>query len=76
MRRNMLVAILGLAALTAMGRLHADDPSSQSDAAATEDLGLAVVPGFEVTRFAGDDLCHDVFSMTFDSQGRVVVSGP
>jgi putative membrane-bound dehydrogenase-like protein len=41
-----------------------------------EDLGLVVADGFEVTRYAGDELCHDVFSMTIDSRGRVVVSGP
>ena len=33
-------------------------------------------PGFEVTLFADDDLAHDIFSLTIDSLGRVVVSGP
>ncbi len=32
--------------------------------------------GFVVTRFAGDDLAHDVFSLAIDPQGRVVVAGP
>ncbi len=41
-----------------------------------EDLGMTVAAGFEITQFAGDELCHDVFSMTIDSQGRIVVSGP
>ncbi|MCA8994789.1 MAG: HEAT repeat domain-containing protein [Planctomycetaceae bacterium] len=40
------------------------------------DLGLAVADGFEVTRFAGDELCHDVFSMTVTSEGHIAVSGP
>jgi putative membrane-bound dehydrogenase-like protein len=35
-----------------------------------------VPEGFEVTLFADDDLAHDIFSMTVDSLGRVVVSGP
>ncbi|SFI48925.1 PVC-type heme-binding CxxCH protein [Planctomicrobium piriforme] len=43
---------------------------------ADETPGLKVPEGFQVTRFAGDDLAHDIFSMTIDSLGRVVVSGP
>lgn len=39
-------------------------------------IGLKAPPGFEVTLFADDDLAHDIFSMTIDSLGRVVVSGP
>jgi putative membrane-bound dehydrogenase-like protein len=31
--------------------------------------------GFDITLYADDDLAHDVFSMTVDSFGRVVVSG-
>ncbi|NOY42596.1 MAG: hypothetical protein GXP26_12275 [Planctomycetes bacterium] len=46
-----------------------------SSAAANEKLGLQVPPGFEVTLFADDDLASDIYSMTFDSFGRVVVSG-
>jgi len=41
-----------------------------------EDLGLTVPEGFTVTRYADDSLAHDIFSMTIDSLGRVVVSGP
>jgi putative heme-binding domain-containing protein len=37
--------------------------------------GLALPPGFEVTEFAGDDLAHDIHTMTLDPQGRVVVAG-
>ena len=40
-----------------------------------ESVGLAGPEGFEVTQFAGDDLAHDIFSMTFDPRGRVVVAG-
>jgi len=31
---------------------------------------------FEVTRFADDDLAHDITSLTIDSHGQVVVAGP
>lgn len=35
-----------------------------------------VVPeGFEVSLFADDDLAHDIFSLTIDSHGEVVVAG-
>lgn len=36
--------------------------------------GFRVPEGFEVSRFAGDELAHDIFSMTLDSKGRVVVA--
>lgn len=42
---------------------------------ADEPVSLTVPEGFTATLFADDDLAHDVFSMTFDSQGRLVVSG-
>src|SRR2546423_5984785 len=44
-------------------------------AAAGERFGLRVPDGFEVAEFAGDDLAHDIFTMTLDPQGRVVVAG-
>jgi putative membrane-bound dehydrogenase-like protein len=34
-----------------------------------------VPPGFTVTEFAGDDLAHDIYTMTLDPRGRVVVAG-
>lgn len=37
---------------------------------------LRVPDGFHVAEFAGDDLAHDAFSLTFDADGRAVVSGP
>jgi len=42
---------------------------------AADDLGLQVPAGFEVSLYADDALAHDIYSMTLDSQGRVVVSG-
>jgi putative membrane-bound dehydrogenase-like protein len=35
-----------------------------------------VPPGFVVRLFADDSQAHDIYSMTLDAQGRVVVSGP
>ena len=43
---------------------------------ADEDVGLRAPEGFVVSLYADDDLAHDIFAMTFDSRGRVVVSGP
>src|SRR5262249_22751880 len=37
--------------------------------------GLRVPPGFEVTEFADSKLANDIFSLTLDPRGRVVVSG-
>ncbi|NBU09238.1 MAG: hypothetical protein EBY09_05435 [Verrucomicrobia bacterium] len=37
--------------------------------------GFRVPEGFEVSLYAGDDLAHDIFSMTTDSKGRIVVAG-
>jgi putative membrane-bound dehydrogenase-like protein len=36
--------------------------------------GFRVPDGFEVSLYAGDELAHDIFSMTLDSKGRVVVA--
>jgi putative membrane-bound dehydrogenase-like protein len=44
-------------------------------AAAQEKIGLKVPDGFKVSLYADDDLAHDIYSMTIDSLGRVVVSG-
>ena len=45
------------------------------DLLAAEKVGIRVPPGFEVSLYADDDLAHDIYSMTVDSLGRVVVSG-
>ena len=39
-------------------------------------LGLQLPAGFEVTEFADSRLANDIFSMTVDPRGRIVVSGP
>lgn len=38
--------------------------------------GLRVPAGFEVSEFADNKLANDIFTLTLDPRGRVVVSGP
>ncbi len=50
--------------------------ASWAATAQSEDgLGVRVPDGFEVSLYADDELAHDIYSMTVDAQGRVVVSG-
>jgi putative membrane-bound dehydrogenase-like protein len=56
--------VLVFLACAAAGRVVADDS-----------LGLRVPAGFEVIEVAGSDLANDIFRMTLDPQGRVVVAG-
>lgn len=37
---------------------------------------LRIAPNFQITQFSDPDLATDIFAMTLDSQGRVVVTGP
>src|SRR5207244_258157 len=39
-----------------------------------EELGLRVAPGFKVTLFADHTRANDIYAMTLDSKGRVVVT--
>jgi putative membrane-bound dehydrogenase-like protein len=50
-------------------------PESAAQDSAPQEIGLRAPEGFEVTLFAGDDLAHDIYSMTIDARGRVVVAG-
>lgn len=59
-------AAAALCAALAAGLTHAAD---------AEPIGIGAPEGFEVTLFASDELAHDIYSMTLDSQGRVVVAG-
>ena len=43
---------------------------------AADNVGIRAPDGFTITQYAGDDLAHDIFSLTIDGQGRVVVAGP
>ena len=49
--------------------------SAGGQAIAADDFGVRVPDGFEVSEFASDDLAHDIYSMTIDAKGRVVVAG-
>lgn len=42
---------------------------------AAEEVGIKAPAGFVVETFAGDDLAHDIFSMTLNARGEVVVAG-
>src|SRR5262249_10491662 len=37
--------------------------------------GLNVPPGFEVTEYADSNLANDIYTMTVDPKGRIVVAG-
>ena len=39
-----------------------------------EGLGLRIAPGFKVTLYAGPEIANDIYAMTLDSRGRVVVT--
>src|SRR5437016_419547 len=42
--------------------------------APAEDPGLRLPPGFRITLYADETLANDIYAMTLDSQGRVVVT--
>lgn len=63
---NLFAFVFGLALI------HA----TAAPIACGETAGFNVPPGFHVSLVADDSLAHDVFAMTLDAQGRVVVSGP
>jgi putative membrane-bound dehydrogenase-like protein len=67
--RRALIAGLGLVLVAAA------NPGAAGETGAAGELGVKVPDGFEVVEFAGDDLAHDIHSMTVDSLGRVVVAG-
>ncbi len=70
-----LVAVLLGFPISAYAQGTQTPPVPVKTGSAETDLGLQVAEGFTITRFAGDELAHDIYSMTLDSQGRVVVSG-
>lgn len=81
-RRRVVISVCLTATLGIFsGTLRADEPtappvSTTVSAAVNVVDGIKVPDGFHVELFADDDLAHDVHSMTIDSKGRVVVSGP
>ncbi|MEX2185424.1 MAG: PVC-type heme-binding CxxCH protein [Pirellulales bacterium] len=52
--------------------IAADDVAAEKE---QKNLGFRVPEGFEVALYADDDLAHDIYSMTIDAHGRVVVAG-
>jgi hypothetical protein len=47
---------------------------AQGDLIAFNDLGLRVARGFRVTLYADSSLANDIYAMTLDARGRVVVT--
>lgn len=39
-------------------------------------LGLRVASGFSVSQYSDESIANDIYTLTFDPEGRVVVSGP
>ncbi len=68
--RNRIAAALLSVIPTFLGLLLALAHRSHA-----EELGIRAPENFVVTQFAGDELAHDIYSMTFDRLGRVVVAG-
>jgi putative membrane-bound dehydrogenase-like protein len=54
----------------------ADDAPSTVAAAPEPSADFDLPSGFGISLYAGDELAHDIFALTLDSAGRVVVSGP
>lgn len=42
---------------------------------AADSLGVTVPEGFQVSLYADDELAHDIYSLTVDARGRIVVAG-
>ena len=59
--------VLAVIVVLSEGVISADEPSAS---------GIRVPTGFRVQLYAGDELAHDIHSLTLDSRGRVTVSGP
>lgn len=69
-----LIALVVAASIACVNDCRAaEGEAGKADAGGN--LGFRVPEGFEVSLFADDDLAHDIFSMTIDSHGRVVVAG-
>src|SRR5437016_13924804 len=49
-------------------------PSHGADLVAVDDLGVRIAPGFRITLYADSNLANDIYAMTLDSRGRVVVT--
>ena len=63
---KILLAAAGLAASSLAG--------AAADLVNIPQLGLRLAPGFRISLYADADLANDIYAMTLDAQGRVVVS--
>ncbi|MGV3608857.1 MAG: PVC-type heme-binding CxxCH protein [Planctomycetaceae bacterium] len=70
--RGLLCAAVIGAALGAFGLPRGGSVHAQEAAAPP----LVLPEGFQAALFADDDLAHDIYSLTLNGQGEVVVSGP
>jgi putative membrane-bound dehydrogenase-like protein len=64
--------------LLSAGALAAQSVTAQivtNQMVAIEELGLRVAPGFRITLFSDENIANDIYAMTLDAQGRVVVTG-
>ncbi|MCA9101382.1 MAG: hypothetical protein KDA63_09545, partial [Planctomycetales bacterium] len=63
-RGAMETLLIGLLSVVAFGVVVLVDPRAMTSAAPNggEQLGLRVADGFVVTRFADDDLAHDIYT--------------
>ena len=51
-------------------------PAGAAEMVANPALGLRVMSGFEVSLYADNALANDIYAMTLDPDGQVVVTGP
>ena len=66
--------LLGSLLLLATG-LATSTTLAQQDAERAAEADIQLPEGFQATLFSGDQLAHDIYCMTLDSAGRVVVCG-
>jgi putative heme-binding domain-containing protein len=72
-KTNMDLLMLRRWSSVALALLLTAVPAAAADGSVP---GLRLSPGFEITEFAGDQLANDIWGLTIDPRGRVVVSGP
>jgi putative membrane-bound dehydrogenase-like protein len=54
--------------------LFARSCACAADLVPVEELGVRIAPGFRVTQYADSDVANDIYAMTLDSHGNVVVT--
>ena len=75
MARLARAVCLILAALSALRAVAKEPPAAvQQPVDVSADFELPA--GFRIELYAGDELAHDIFAMTLDALGHVVVAGP